>query len=237
MSKMKRRQMLMRWVIYLAGMVILAIGLTLNTKTGLGVGAVISVPYAISEIWKLNFGNVTMVVYTVFVAIQMLVHALCPRSLNGRKLKAVLVLDLLQLPFNMLFTRVINLVSAVVPILSEAYAGQFLGSFVGRVIVLLLAITLTGVGAMMTLNMLLVPSSADGIVQVLAEATAKPVGFTKNWVDLLSISINLTLGFVFTGGLVGAGLCTVVAAFGTGRVMALCNRICGAQMKRAAGLQ
>lgn len=236
MSKMKRKQVLMRWVIYLAGMVILAIGLTLNTKTGLGVGSMISVPFSISEIWHLNFGNVTMVVYTVFVAIQMLIHIFCPRSRCGRALKPVLILDVLQLPFNMGFTRIINLVSALVPVLSEAYAGQFPGSFAGRVIVLLLAITCTGVGATMMLNMLLIPGSADGIVQVLAEATNKPVGFTKNWVDIVSICITLILGFAFAGKLVGIGLCTVVAAFGTGRVMALCNRICGAQMKKAAGL-
>lgn len=34
-----------RWLFYLAGLFILALGLTLNTKTGLGVTPIISVPY------------------------------------------------------------------------------------------------------------------------------------------------------------------------------------------------
>ena len=59
---MSKGRLLIRWVIYLAGMVILAIGLTLNTKTGLGVSAILSVSFAISELWTLNFGNIALVV-------------------------------------------------------------------------------------------------------------------------------------------------------------------------------
>ena len=233
---MSKRRLLIRWVIYLAGMVILAIGLTLNTKTGLGVSAILSVSFAISELWTLNFGNIALVVYALFVVIQMLLHGLCPKTRAGRRLGTVLLLDALQFPLSLGFTRVINLVSALVPVLSEAYAGRFLGSFAGRVLFLLLAVVLTGVGAAMTLNMRIVPNPADGIVQTLAEATGKKVGFTKNWFDLLNVCINLILGFVFAGGIVGVGLGTVVAALGTGRVIALVNRICGSQMKTAAGV-
>lgn len=233
---MSKRRLLIRWVLYLAGMVILAIGLTLNTKTGLGVSAILSVSFAISEIWTLNFGNITLVLYALFVVIQMLVHGLCPKTRGGRKLGTVLILDALQFPLSLGFTRVINLVSALVPVLSEAYAGRFLGSFVGRVLFLLLAVVLTGIGAAMTLNMRIVPNPADGIVQTLAEATGKKVGFTKNWFDLLNVCINLILGFVFAGGIVGVGLGTVVAALGTGRVIALVNRVCGVRMKTAAGV-
>lgn len=233
---MSKGRLLIRWVIYLAGMVILAIGLTLNTKTGLGVSAILSVSFAISEIWTLNFGNIALVVYALFVVIQMLLHGLCPKTRAGRKLGTVLLQDALQFPLSLGFTRVMNLVSALVPVLGEAYAGQFLGSLVGRVLVLLLAVVLTGIGVAMTLNMRLVPNPADGIVQTLAEVTGKKVGFTKNWFDLLNVCINLILGFVFAGGIVGVGLGTVVAALGTGRVIALVNRICGSQMKTAAGV-
>lgn len=226
---MSKGRLLIRWVIYLAGMVILAIGLTLNTKTGLGVSAILSVSFAISELWTLNFGNIALVVYALFVVIQMLLHGLCPKTRAGRRLGTVLLLDALQFPLSLGFTRVINLVSALVPVLSEAYAGRFLGSFAGRVLFLLLAVVLTGIGAAMTLNMRIVPNPADGIVQTLAEATGKKVGFTKNWFDLLNVCINLILGFVFAGGIVGVGL-------GTGRVIALVNRICGSQMKTAAGV-
>lgn len=44
---------------YVVGMFILALGLTLNTKANLGVSPIISVPYSISQITGLNFGDLT----------------------------------------------------------------------------------------------------------------------------------------------------------------------------------
>ncbi len=233
---MGKKKLMIRWVYYLVGMAVLAVGLTLNTKTGLGVSAIMSIPFAISEIWTLDFGNVTLVVYIVFIAVQMLLHLCLRKKFSGRKLWMTLLLDVLQLPLSLGFTRIINLVSRLIPMLSEAYPDSFMGSFVGRVLVLLLAVILTGVGAAMTLNMRIVPNPGDGIIQVLAEATGKKVGVTKNWFDILNVCINLILGFVMTGGIVGVGLGTIVAALGVGRVIALFNRICGTRMKAAAGL-
>lgn len=54
------KQMVYRLMIYLAGLLILALGLMLNTKAGLGVSAIISVSYCISLVLQLNFGDVTL---------------------------------------------------------------------------------------------------------------------------------------------------------------------------------
>ena len=64
--KAPKRQQDIRFLIYLAGMVILAIGITLNTKTGLGVSPIISIAYCVSSILDWNFGNTTMGLYCVF---------------------------------------------------------------------------------------------------------------------------------------------------------------------------
>ena len=50
-----------RLFFYVMSLLILALGITLNTKTGLGVSPIISVSYNISELFQLNFGNVTFV--------------------------------------------------------------------------------------------------------------------------------------------------------------------------------
>ena len=59
---------------YLVGLLVLALGISLNTKTGLGVSPIISVSYSISTIWNLNFGNMTMVLYCIFVLVEILLH-------------------------------------------------------------------------------------------------------------------------------------------------------------------
>lgn len=52
-----------RFFFYTLGLLILSMGLTLNTKAGLGVSPIISVPYSISNIFYFNFGNATLVYY------------------------------------------------------------------------------------------------------------------------------------------------------------------------------
>ena len=64
-----RHTVFYRALFYAAGLLILALGLTLNTKTGLGVSPIISVAYSISEIFDQNFGNMTLALYSTFVVI------------------------------------------------------------------------------------------------------------------------------------------------------------------------
>lgn len=59
-----------RGLFYLMGLLILALGITLNTKTGLGVSPIISVSFSISTIWHFNFGNTTLVLYALFVVVE-----------------------------------------------------------------------------------------------------------------------------------------------------------------------
>lgn len=44
-----KKENLFRWTIYVIGILVLAMGLTLNTKAGLGVSAIISVPYRFTK--------------------------------------------------------------------------------------------------------------------------------------------------------------------------------------------
>ena len=67
METRTRRQTTVRWTVYAAGMVILALGLTLNTKAGLGVSPMLAVPYGISEIFSMNFGDAAFLMYCVYI--------------------------------------------------------------------------------------------------------------------------------------------------------------------------
>ena len=63
-----------RFLLYFVGLLILALGLTLNTKANLGVSPIISVPYSISQITGYNFGDLTFVIYAIFVMVQIAIH-------------------------------------------------------------------------------------------------------------------------------------------------------------------
>ena len=68
-----QKEMIWRWLFYGIGLIVLAIGIILNTQTGLGVSPIISVPYSISKIWELNFATMTFIVYSIQVGIQFII--------------------------------------------------------------------------------------------------------------------------------------------------------------------
>lgn len=220
-----------RVVIYLIGVLVLALGLILNSKSNLGVSAIISVAYSFSIISGINFGNTTFMLYTLFVVAELIIHTLRYKkdpTCLGRSLKATLIVDLLQLPFSLIFTRFMNLFSDNIPTVENNLPLQLL--------VLAGGITFTGIGAATTLNMRLVPNPGDGIVQCVADLINRPVGFTKNCFDLANVCITICIGLVFAGGIVGVGLGTIVAVVGVGRIIAIYNRLFMDRLLTAAGL-
>lgn len=228
---------LYRLFAYLAGLLILALGITLNTKTGLGVSPIISVSYSISTINNWNFGNMTLVLYAIFVIVEMVLHTFVYLREKKENLKLRLLLDLLQFPLSLFFTRFLNLFSALIPDLGDAYGDQFAGSFVGRVCFLIVAIILTGIGAAMSLNMRLIPNPGDGIVQAISDTVHASVGLTKNCFDIFNISVTICVGLFSSGKLIGIGLGTVLAVIGVGRVIAVFNHFCFKPMNLLAGLE
>ena len=87
-----------RVLIYCAGLLILALGITLGTKAGLGVSPIISVAFIVSENTGVDLGNATFVLYSAFVAGEFL--------LRGRNSRWY---DILQLPLSLVFTRFLNI--------------------------------------------------------------------------------------------------------------------------------
>lgn len=208
-----------RALIYCAGMAALAVGITLNTKTGLGVSPIISVAYSISEIWDLNFGDMTFLLYASFVAAQF--------ALRGKKSHWY---DLLQLVVSLVFSRLLNLFAACIPYDSASHG------FAANLALLALAIALTGIGVSMTVNMRLIPNPGDGIVQAVAERMGWEQGFAKNVFDLGCVGVTILVGLVFVHRVVGISIGTVCAMIGVGRVVALTNYLCKEKMCAVAGV-
>ncbi len=94
---------------------------------------------------------------------------------------------------------------------------------VQRLLVLLLALLCTGIGAAMSLNMRIVPNPGDGIVQAIADCIHRSVGFTKNCFDVLNVTITIVISLVCTGRLHGIGIGTVLAVILVGRTIAVFN--------------
>lgn len=206
-----------RVLYYLFGMVLLAIGITLNTKTNLGVSPLISIGYAISQVAYLNFGNMTFVVYAAFVAIQFLL-----RRKNARWQ------DLLQLLVALLFSQLLNVFSAVL-----SYEPATLP---GKLAMLVFAVFLTGVGAAITLTMEIIPNPGDGLVSAVADSFHIATGLAKNLCDATSVVLTLCVGLICAHKVIGIGLGTLITVLLCGRVMALYYHTLMNPARKLAGL-
>lgn len=212
-----KQQTIARWGFYLLGMVLLALGLTLNTKTGLGASAIVSVPFTVSQATGWNFGNLTLVVYCLFVVAQFII--------KGKNCQWI---DVLQIPLSIVFTRFMNLFAGVIPYKS--------GNLPADIALLIVAIIFTGIGAAMTVAMQLIPNPGDGIVGTIARLTGKELGFCKNCFDLGCVSLSLIIGLCFGNVLLGVGLGTLISMVGVGRAIAAFNYLCKAPLLELTGM-
>ena len=214
-----RNKTVNRWIIYLVGMLLLTLGLYLNARCGLGTSALLSVAFVGSQVWDISFGNASLVVYFIYVALQFVVRG------KHRKWS-----DLLQIPVGLAVSQTFNLLDRMLP-----YA-RFQDTLGSQLLVLACALLLIGVGTSLSVNMHLVPTPGDGIVQALADRFHKEQGLMKNITDCTCVALATIMSLLLCGRLVGVGLGTVAAMLGVGRVVWLTNKLVLDKIRAAAGL-
>ena len=213
-----KKQTVYRGGIYLVGMLLLALGITLNTKAGLGASAIVSVPYTISQGTGLDFANLTLITYCVLVAAQFFI--------KGKNRRWI---DALQIVVSIIFTRFMALFAKAIPYQS--------GKLLPNLVVLALGIIFTGIGAAMTVDMQLIPNPGDGIVSSIADRTGKELGLCKNGFDAFCVVCSLVIGLVMGNVWMGVGLGTLLSMLGVGRVIYVFNHIARVKLQKAAGLK
>lgn len=159
-----------------------------------------------------------MALYVIFVLLQLIIRGKDRRYY-----------DLLQIPLSLIFIRFMNLFNDKITVAPDTFAGQLF--------LLFAAVTLTGIGAAMSVNMHIIPNPGDGIVAAIAEVAHKEMGGVKNIFDLVNIGITFCIGLLSGHFLLGIGIGTVLAVIGVGRVVAVFNFLCKKKMAVLAGLE
>lgn len=207
-----------RGFFYCLGICFLSIGITLNTKTGLGLSPVTSVPYAVSTAFSINFSMVLCGYYILCTLFQILV--------KGRKSSWK---ELAQVPASFVFSAVQGQFARWMTVIQPESAVQ-------SWLLLPFAVLFTGFGIALMVNMELVPNPADGVPVVLSQIIHKDVGLSKNFVDAGLVLVTLTIDLVFSRGIVSLGAGTIVAMIFNGRAVALFDKLFQKKVKRLAGL-
>lgn len=197
--------MIKRFIVFVVGMNVLAIGIILNTKSLLGVGSINTLPYALANILSVSLGTMTAMVYLVFIIIQLIL------------LKKFDLQVIIQLPFSFIFGYLIDFY--------DLFFSYEPTAFYMQIVILIIAIVLTALGAFLMVLGDIVLNPADGLVHTIGKVTNKDFGFVKNIADLVFIVLTVVICLVTKGYILGIGIGTVVSAIFIGRFVALYQNI------------
>ena len=212
-----KRALFWRCLIYGAGVIFMAVGLTLNTKTRLGVGAVASIAYSGSLAWGMDYGRLTFVVYMAAILFQLLLKK------ENRNWKICL-----QLPFSAVFSTLLTLFDQYIQ-LSPTALWQ-------RLLMLLAAIGITALGLLLMVDMKLIANPADALADTVGDLLGKDVGLGKNVIDAVSVTIACAIGLAASGKPLGIGVGTVAAMLLTGRLVSFCRALLEEKIQALAGI-
>ncbi len=197
--------MIKRICLYIVGLLILCLGVVLNTKTNLGVAAINVTPFVLSKTTSITLGNAVFIMYCVFI--------ICECILN-RKID---ILTILQLPISLLFGKLVDLFNTLL----NFEANNF---FVG-IIMLLIAITLVALGTTLVISQNLVPNAPDGFVNAIGAKMNKPFGYVKLRFDIICVCIAFIISLVLSGKIIGIGIGTIISMLLTGNMCSYFKKI------------
>lgn len=198
------RRLAKRLVVFALGMQFLAVGIVLNTKTGLGVAAFTSVFCEMSAIYGMSLGTASFLLYLAFIAIQLVLLRRASLSLPS---------VLLQIPFSFAFGLLTDIYDTLIPFESPSLVEAFV------LLVPALVVTSWGVYSMVQCNLVVAP--VEGIVNAFTRLFKVRFGTAKNCFDIAMIVISVTMCLVLCQPITCIGIGTVISAVVLGRLIAL----------------
>lgn len=217
MKTSKASNYLWRALIYAVGTLCLSTGISISAMTGLGVSCVSAVPYSIGVATGLGFPVMTFIVYTIMVAMQ---FALKGKNRQWR--------DLLQLPYNFVFSSLLDIIEKVLPLHFEKLWQNLL--------LLAIAVVLIALGMCFMMNMRVVANPPDSLVQVIGTKFKKDTGKVKMGLDAVCVAIACSVDLIAHGRLTSIGLSTIATMLLVGPILTQFNRIFKARILTMAGL-
>ena len=211
-----KKQQLWRGAIYGAGVLTLAVGSSLGTKTGLAISPINTIPFALSSAFSMGFSTAVFVFYAALIALQFL--------LRGRHRRWR---DLLQLPFSVVFSSLLGLFDGWVRVPESLWL---------RLVFLTASILLIALGVTMMVNMRIVPNPADGMADTIGWALKKDMGFGKNILDGSCVAVAFAIDALFGELWTSVGVATVISAVFIGRAVHLYEKLIRRRLLRLAGL-
>ena len=184
-------------LLYLIGLNIMSIGIVLSTRTHLGVAAISCVAYSYSIFFNISFGLSNVILYVVFILIQILL------------MKSLSYKILMQIPMAVLAGIFIDIYDNLIALLNYNFLINF--------ILLLTSNILTGIGVYFMTKADLVLDPGNGIVNTLCIFFKKPFSYLRIRFDISLVIFTAISGLILVQEIIGIGLGTVISAYLIGK--------------------
>ncbi|MCB5551493.1 DUF6198 family protein [Blautia sp. MSK17_66] len=185
---------LKRYLIFLVGLFVNSLGVSLITKANLGTSPISSIPYVLSLNFPFTLGN-----FTIFFSIFLIVLQLIILRKNFK------LEHILQIPVSIIFGYFIDLTMLLFFWVNpEAY--------IMKIVYLLIGCLILGVGVYMEVLADVVMLPGESFVRAIVLTWKTNFGTTKICFDVSMSVIAAVLSFVFAGKLAGVREGTVIAA-------------------------
>lgn len=197
---------LKRYLIFLVGLFVNSLGVSLITKANLGTSPISSTPYVLSLNFPFTLGN-----FTIFFSIFLIVLQLIILRKNFK------LEHILQIPVSIIFGYFIDLTMILFSWVNpEAY--------VMKIVYLLIGCLILGVGVYMEVLADVVMLPGESFVRAIVLTWKTNFGTTKICFDVSMAVIAAVLSFVFAGRLDGVREGTVIAALLVGFIARLIGK-------------
>ena len=194
---------LKRYLIFLVGLFVNSLGVSLITKANLGTSPISSIPYVLSLNFPFTLGNFTIFFSIFLIALQLIILR------KNFKLEHIL-----QIPVSIIFGYFIDLTMILFSWVNpEAY--------IMKIVYLLIGCLILGVGVYMEVLADVVMLPGESFVRAIVLTWKTNFGTTKICFDVSMSVIAAVLSFVFAGKLAGVREGTVIAALLVGFIARL----------------
>ena len=197
---------LKRYLIFLVGLFVNSLGVSLITKANLGTSPISSIPYVLSLNFPFTLGN-----FTIFFSIFLIVLQLIILRKNFK------LEHILQIPVSIIFGYFIDLTMILFSWVNpEAY--------IMKIVYLLIGCLILGVGVYMEVLADVVMLPGESFVRAIVLTWKTNFGTTKICFDVSMSVIAAVLSFVFARRLAGVREGTVIAALLVGFIARLIGK-------------
>lgn len=197
------KKIITRFIIYLSGLLILAIGIAFSIRSQSGVSPVSSIPIVFSQITGKSVGTMTFMFYLACIFLQIIILR---KNFRAR--------DLLQIVFSSIFGVFTDFALFLI-------GGVTASTYIGQLTLLFISVVLISIGVFFILVSDLVTNAPDGLCLTISKKWNLKFSSVKSKFDLTCIVISVAVSLLVFGNLSQIREGTIISAICVGRLIGI----------------